>query len=102
MDLDYNNYLFLEIIFFYHIFLMILVIYLMNEIVFLVRNYLEIYIHFLFVFYYFVNFEDIDFSITITIGVEEFDFSSPLEELLKKADEKLYMGKEAGRNRVVV
>lgn len=49
-----------------------------------------------------LHFEDIDFSITITIGVEEFDFSSPLEELLKKADEKLYMGKEAGRNRVVV
>ena len=49
-----------------------------------------------------LHFEDIDFSITITIGVEECDFSSPMEELLKKADEKLYMGKEAGRNRVVV
>ena len=49
-----------------------------------------------------LHFEDIDFSITITIGVEECDFSSPLDELLKKADEKLYMGKEAGRNRVVV
>ena len=48
-----------------------------------------------------LNFEENRFSITITIGVEEFDFRSPLEELLKKADEKLYMGKEAGRNRVV-
>ena len=42
------------------------------------------------------------FSITITIGVEENDFSSPLEDLLDSADEKLYMGKNAGRNRVVV
>ena len=42
------------------------------------------------------------FSITITIGVEENDFSSPLEDLLDSADEKLYMGKHAGRNRVVV
>ena len=49
-----------------------------------------------------LHFEDVDFSITITIGVEECDFLSPLEDLLKKADEKLYMGKEAGRNRVVV
>lgn len=46
--------------------------------------------------------EDKAFSITITIGVEENDFSSPLEELLNSADEKLYMGKNAGRNRVVV
>ncbi len=48
-----------------------------------------------------LNFEGQDFSITITIGVEEYDFSSPLEDLLKSADEKLYMGKNAGRNRVV-
>ena len=49
-----------------------------------------------------LNYEEQDFSITVTIGVEEFDFSSPLEDLLDKADEKLYMGKNAGRNRVVV
>ena len=49
-----------------------------------------------------LKFEDTEFSITITIGVEECDFSSPLPELLKAADEKLYMGKNAGRNRVVL
>ena len=49
-----------------------------------------------------LNFEGTEFSITITIGVEENDFSSPLEDLLNGADEKLYMGKNAGRNRVVV
>lgn len=49
-----------------------------------------------------LNYEGHDFFITITIGVEEYDFASPLEELLNRADEKLYMGKNAGRNRVVV
>jgi len=49
-----------------------------------------------------LSFEGIDFQITITIGVEEFDFSSPLEDLLKSADEKLYMGKDRGRNQVVI
>ncbi len=41
------------------------------------------------------------FSITVTIGVEEYDFVSPLEALMESADEKLYMGKNAGRNQVV-
>ena len=49
-----------------------------------------------------LEYEEQPFSITITIGVEEYDFASPLEELLDSADEKLYMGKNAGRNRVVV
>ena len=43
-----------------------------------------------------------EFSITLTIGVEEYDFVSPLDGRLKAADDKLYMGKKAGRNRVVV
>ena len=49
-----------------------------------------------------LEYEDHQFSITITIGVEEYDFASPLDDLLDSADEKLYMGKNAGRNRVVV
>ena len=48
-----------------------------------------------------ISYEEQDLSLTITIGVEENDFSSPLDDLLNKADEKLYMGKNAGRNRVV-
>ena len=49
-----------------------------------------------------LEYEEHTFSITITIGVEEFDFASPMEDMLNAADEKLYMGKKAGRNRVVV
>ena len=48
-----------------------------------------------------LSLEGHDFSITITIGVEENDYSSPLEDLLKGADAKLYMGKKRGRNQVV-
>ena len=49
-----------------------------------------------------LSFEENEFSITVTIGVEENDFSSPLDALLNAADKKLYLGKEQGRNRVVV
>ena len=42
------------------------------------------------------------FSITITIGVDEYDFRSPMEAILEKADQKLYMGKMNGRNQVVI
>ena len=48
------------------------------------------------------EFEENHFNITITIGVEETDFRSTLAELLESADEKLYLGKKSGRNRVVV
>ena len=47
-------------------------------------------------------FGEVKFSITITIGVEENDFHSPPNELLDRADRKLYMGKVQGRDRVVL
>ena len=47
-------------------------------------------------------FGDNEFMITITIGVEEYDFRSSLEEILEKADQKLYMGKLGGRDQVVI
>ena len=49
-----------------------------------------------------LRFEAHEFSITITIGVEENDFVSPLDEILKAADRKLYMGKNSGRNQLVI
>ena len=41
------------------------------------------------------------FSITLTAGVEENDYRSPLHELIESADRKLYRGKENGRNQIV-
>ena len=49
-----------------------------------------------------LHFEDLVFSISITIGVEENDFQSTMEQILDRADRKLYMGKVGGRDRVVV
>ena len=49
-----------------------------------------------------MEFEGRRFKITITVGVEETDFHSTLEELLASADAKLYLGKNTGRNRVIV
>ena len=49
-----------------------------------------------------LHYGDIDFSIRITIGVEENDFRSSMEELFDRADRKLYMGKANGRDQVVV
>ena len=49
-----------------------------------------------------LSFDGQDFSITITIGVEDYDFRSPIDQVLERADQKLYMGKNSGRNQTVV
>lgn len=49
-----------------------------------------------------LHFGDIDFNITITIGVEEYDFLSTTDVVLDRADRKLYMGKVHGRDQVVI
>ena len=49
-----------------------------------------------------LSYEGTDFSVTITIGAEENDFHSSLVKILEQADEKLYMGKVQGRNRVII
>lgn len=41
------------------------------------------------------------FSISMTFGLVEYDFHSDLTTILKEADEKLYLGKESGRDRIV-
>ncbi|MCR5773832.1 MAG: diguanylate cyclase [Lachnospiraceae bacterium] len=41
------------------------------------------------------------FSVTMTFGMEEYSPMFGSEEAIKKADEKLYIGKESGRNKVV-
>lgn len=41
------------------------------------------------------------FTISLTYGLVEYDFHSDITTLLKEADEKLYIGKESGRDRVI-
>jgi len=48
-----------------------------------------------------IRYKDMDISVTVTIGVEEEYRKENLEEAIRSADEKLYMGKRNGRNRVV-
>ena len=48
-----------------------------------------------------LEFADHEFKITMTFGLEEHNMNEDIDETIKKADEKLYMGKESGRNKVV-
>lgn len=41
------------------------------------------------------------FSVSMTMGLEEYDFKSSIEDFVKKADDKLYYGKEHGRDQIV-
>ena len=45
--------------------------------------------------------EDIEVSVTMTFGLTEYDFDNDLAASIKEADEKLYMGKEQGRDRII-
>ena len=49
-----------------------------------------------------VKYEDATIQITITAGVEEYDFKSPLDVIIEQADRKLYLGKSSGRNCVII
>ena len=42
-----------------------------------------------------------EIGVTMTFGLAEYDFAGDPEKTIKEADEKLYMGKTGGRNRVV-
>lgn len=44
---------------------------------------------------------DMDFGITMTFGLAEYDFMNGFKATIKEADEKLYSGKEQGRDRIV-
>lgn len=49
-----------------------------------------------------LSYTEHEFSITITVGIEENDFESPIADIVDRADHKLYLGKMQGRNRVVI
>lgn len=44
---------------------------------------------------------DKTFKVTMTYGLAEYDFYSSMDDNIKDADEKLYMGKENGRDQIV-
>lgn len=44
---------------------------------------------------------DVKVSVTMTFGLTEYNFASDLEAAIKEADEKLYMGKNSGRDRII-
>lgn len=41
------------------------------------------------------------FNVTMTFGLEEYSPNIGVKETIEKADEKLYLGKQAGRNRAI-
>ncbi len=47
------------------------------------------------------QYKEYTFNVTMTFGLEEYDSSLGISETIKNADNKLYQGKEAGRNRIV-
>ena len=51
--------------------------------------------------YHPIVYKDTTLHITMTFGVEEYDYSSDLSALVKQADEKLYYGKTHGRDTVI-
>ena len=47
------------------------------------------------------NFNGTDIRLTMTFGLEEYSPSHDLDSTIKAADQKLYLGKESGRDKVV-
>lgn len=47
------------------------------------------------------SFEGTPLKVTMTFGIEEYDDNVGIDCVISKADEKLYMGKTQGRNRVI-
>lgn len=48
-----------------------------------------------------IHYKNLVIHTTMTFGVEDYDFRSSLTDLIKTADDKLYLGKQQGRNRVI-
>lgn len=48
------------------------------------------------------NSKDVSTAVTATLGIAVFDGYGAIEECIKRADKALYVGKESGRNRVVM
>jgi diguanylate cyclase (GGDEF)-like protein len=51
---------------------------------------------------YVFTYEEYTFSVTMTFGLVEYSEGEKMDDLVKRADDLLYVGKEGGRNRIVV
>ena len=47
------------------------------------------------------KYNDTEMHLTMTFGLEEYDFHRSIDDLINSADQKLYLGKTKGRNQVV-
>ena len=47
------------------------------------------------------TYKNIDLKVTLTLGVSSYNANTDIDSLIKSADQKLYRGKENGRNQVV-
>lgn len=45
--------------------------------------------------------KDKNVNVTMTFGLAEYDFANGIDFTIKEADKKLYIGKEAGRDRII-
>jgi len=50
---------------------------------------------------YVFTYDGTDIKVTMTFGIEEFDARDGIDKVISKADEKLYMGKTQGRDRII-
>ena len=48
-----------------------------------------------------IKVDEAEIKITMTFGLAEYSFNEDVDSVIKEADEKLYMGKQNGRNQVV-
>lgn len=46
-------------------------------------------------------YKDDNIHLTVTFGLTEFDYQKGLDAVINEADQRLYLGKEAGRDRII-
>jgi len=49
----------------------------------------------------FISFDDEDISFTMTFGISSYAHNKQLDQMIQEADEKMYVGKRNGKNKVI-
>ena len=50
---------------------------------------------------YSFEYDGIKFQVTMTFGLSTFSNGDDIDKVLRDADDKLYLGKQSGKNRVI-